>query len=41
MSINEKVNTIRTIVTVICEVLPQIVSLLKEVIIAVKDIQTV
>lgn len=40
MSISEKVDTIRKIVTLVCEILPQIVSLVKEVIIALKEIQT-
>lgn len=41
MSLNEKVSTIRQIVTLVCEILPQVVSLVKEVIIALREIQTV
>lgn len=41
MALNEKVDTIRKIVTLVCEILPQVVSLIKEVIIAIREIQTV
>ena len=41
MSVNEKVTTIRQIISLVCEILPQIVSLVKEVILALKEIQTV
>lgn len=41
MSINEKVSHIRSIISLVCEVLPQIVSLIKEVIVAIREVQTV
>ena len=41
MSINEKVVTIKQIISLVCEILPQIVSLIKEVVISIKELQTV
>ena len=40
MSIEEKTNSIRSIITLVCQVLPEIVQLVKELVIAIKDIRT-
>lgn len=41
MSIQEKVSTIKQLVNLICETIPVIVNLIKEIIIAVQKIQSV
>ena len=41
MSISEKVTEIKRIVTLVCDVIPAIVSVVKEVLILLKDIKTV
>lgn len=40
MSIDEKVSSIRAIISLVCSVLPEIVQLVKELVIAIKDIRT-
>ena len=41
MSVNEKVITIKQVISLVCEILPQIVSLVKEIVVAIKELQTV
>lgn len=41
MSISEKVSNFRQIISLVCEILPSIVSIVKEIVVALKDIQTV
>lgn len=41
MSISEKVVELKKIVSMICEILPVIASVIKEVLVIVKDIKTV
>lgn len=41
MSVNEKAIEIRNLVALVCEVIPAIVSIVKEIIIAIKDIKAV
>ena len=40
MSIEEKTTSIRAIISLVCSVLPEIVQLVKELVIAIKDIRT-
>lgn len=40
MSLSEKVTSIKQLVNLICEVLPLIVNLIKEIVITVKTVQT-
>lgn len=41
MSIEEKTSTIRSIISLVCEVLPEVISLVKELIVSIKEIKTV
>lgn len=40
MSIDEKATSIRSIISLVCQVLPEIVQLVKELVIAIKEIRT-
>lgn len=41
MSISEKANEIKKVITMICDILPVVVSVIKEVLIVLRDIKTV
>lgn len=41
MSLQEKVINVKAIINLVCEVIPALVSIIKEVIIALKEIKTV
>ena len=40
MSLLDKVDTLKEIITLICGVIPEIISLIKEVVIVVREIKT-
>lgn len=41
MTIQDKVLQIKEIVTLVCNVLPEIIGLIKEIVLAIKDMKTV
>lgn len=41
MSVTDKIQEIKRIITLVCDVIPAIVSVIKEIIIVIKDLKTV